>query len=482
MPVSDLQIVISARDAASQTLRTVSGELNGLGGASTAAGRATASASDRLVAFGAVAAGAGVAVHQLAGLLQQSVDAANRNQAALIGLSSVTRAFNGNTTAAEAAARNLAKDGLMSVTDAATGLKNLLASGFSLDQAIILMNRFKDSAAFNRQAALGFGEAISSATEGIKNGNSILVDNAGVTKNLSVILQEAGYSAQDVGKASTDAGIRMALFNGILKETKPQLGDAARLADTFAGKQAMASAQTEVLRQQIGTAIQAALLPLLTAVTPLIVQTSAWVQQHQRLVAAIAIGLAAFLALIAVLGALGAAAMAVAALVSAFGVAVVAAGVAAAAAIAAAVAYIVLDFNNLKGYLQNFRGVVVAIFASLAEPIIAPFRTAYNAIMPILNGIRSKVPNLGAGLRIPGFASGVNHFSGGLALVGEQGPELVSLPRGASVLPARQTAAAMGGGVTIHFNGPVSMANEQEAQQVGLILARQLQSARAGAF
>jgi hypothetical protein len=41
------------------------------------------------------------------------------------------------------------------------------------------MNRFKDSAAFGRQGALEFGQAIVGATEGIKNGNSALVDNAG---------------------------------------------------------------------------------------------------------------------------------------------------------------------------------------------------------------------------------------------------------------------------------------------------------------
>jgi hypothetical protein len=63
----------------------------------------------------------------------------------------------------------------MSVSQASTGLKNLLLAGFGLDQAVILMNRFKDSAAFGRQGALSFGDAITSATEGIKNGNSILV-------------------------------------------------------------------------------------------------------------------------------------------------------------------------------------------------------------------------------------------------------------------------------------------------------------------
>lgn len=41
--------------------------------------------------------------------------------------------------------------------------------------------------------------------------------------------------------------------------------------------------------------------------------------------------------------------------------------------------------------------------------------------------------------RIPGFASGVNNFSGGLALVGERGPELVNLPTGASVMNNNRT-------------------------------------------
>lgn len=40
------------------------------------------------------------------------------------------------------------------------------------------MDRFKNSAAFGRQASLSLGEAVKTATEGLKNENSILVDNA----------------------------------------------------------------------------------------------------------------------------------------------------------------------------------------------------------------------------------------------------------------------------------------------------------------
>lgn len=45
------------------------------------------------------------------------------------------------------------------------------------------------------------------------------------------------------------------------------------------------------------------------------------------------------------------------------------------------------------------------------------------------------------------FAVGTNYAPGGISLVGERGPELLSLPRGSRVTPAAQTAAALNGGI-----------------------------------
>jgi len=45
---------------------------------------------------------------------------------------------------------------------------------------------------------------------------------------------------------------------------------------------------------------------------------------------------------------------------------------------------------------------------------------------------------------IPQFAAGVNNFSGGMALVGERGPELVNLPTGSSVIPNRRSMNMIG--------------------------------------
>ena len=102
------------------------------------------SASLQLAALGAAAT---LALTQVVNWLDKAVDAAVRNQNALMGLSSVAKGTGNDIGAATRAAQDLTTDGLMPMSDAATGLKNLLASGFSLPEAVRLMQAFKDSAA-----------------------------------------------------------------------------------------------------------------------------------------------------------------------------------------------------------------------------------------------------------------------------------------------------------------------------------------------
>lgn len=170
------------------------------------------------------------------GILSQAVDASNQATKALIGLSSVSRAFGINVEEANQAAKNLASDGLITVYEAADSLKNLLGARFNLQQSIDLMHAFKDAAAFNRQGMLEFGQAIVGATQGLKNQMSMMVDNVGITKNLGMILKEAGYAETDLGRVASDNKVRLALYNGILKEAVAFKGDAARAAQTYTGQ------------------------------------------------------------------------------------------------------------------------------------------------------------------------------------------------------------------------------------------------------
>lgn len=63
-------------------------------------------------------------------------------------------------------------------------------------------------------------------------------------------------------------------------------------------------------------------------------------------------------------------------------------------------------------------------------------------ISDAIPGPLKKVAGKALGL-VPGFASGVTNFGGGLAVVGESGPELVRLPSGSDVIPNRQTTAML---------------------------------------
>lgn len=235
-------------------------------------------------AIQAVAIGGGAALAALTLEIRKATKENVEFTNALIGLRSIAEGTGQDLDKTTQAAEDLAADGLMSVADAATGLKNLLLAGFGLDESVVLMERFKDSAAFGRQGALSFGEAIRSATEGVKNGNSILVDNAGVTKNLSVMLQEAGYSAQDLMRAADDAGVRMAIFNGIVNETRHQVGDAAKLADELGGALSRTEESTKKVHRAIGAAIEGPLRQLLNTIQPILERLAEWIERNKELV------------------------------------------------------------------------------------------------------------------------------------------------------------------------------------------------------
>ena len=83
--------------------------------------------------------------------------------------------------------------------------------------------------------------------------------------------------------------------------------------------------------------------------------------------------------------------------------------------------------------------------------IKAPIEWLIGKIQSVLNMIGKikipKIPGAGGGVPfIPGFAGGTRSAPGGLAVVGERGPELVNLPRGSQVIPNHQLG---GGGQTI---------------------------------
>ena len=234
-----------------------------------------ASSQEQSAAYTAIGIAATAAFAVIVSAMKTGINAANQYTSALVGLRSVAEGTGQDFGDIQSALRDLTSDGLIPVSDAATSLKNLLARGFDAQQAVDMLNRLKDSAAFGRQASLTMGDAVRSATEGLKNENSILVDNSGVTKNVSVMWKEY---AQQIGKgvnSLTIAEKRQAEYNGIMKETRFQIGDAAKYSAEFAGTQAELQAATLKTQQAFGRATQDGVQPFMKALIPAV----GWIEQ-----------------------------------------------------------------------------------------------------------------------------------------------------------------------------------------------------------
>ncbi|MEI3507825.1 MAG: hypothetical protein V8R01_01630 [Bacilli bacterium] len=167
---------------------------------------------------------------------KKCVDSASRVQSAFTGLNSIVQGTGNSFEKAQKFINDYTADGLVSIEETATAYKNLLSRGYDSSQIENVLSRLKDSAAFGRQASYDLGEAVVSATEGLKNENSILVDNAGVTKNVAKMWEEWAKAHGTTTNAMTQAQKIQAEYNGIMEETKFQVGDASAYTQTFSGK------------------------------------------------------------------------------------------------------------------------------------------------------------------------------------------------------------------------------------------------------
>lgn len=176
-------------------------------------------------------------------ILNKAVEASTKFQTALAGLSTIAFNTGNRMDDVRQAALRLTDDGLLSIAGAAEGLRNLLATGLNLKQAIDLMNVFKDAASFNRQGVLDFEEAIIRATAGVKMQQAKLIDDVGIRTRVGQMLEKQGFQLEDLTNETTKAAAVQALYLGLMKEGQFFIGDAAKLTETYAGTQARLTTQ-----------------------------------------------------------------------------------------------------------------------------------------------------------------------------------------------------------------------------------------------
>lgn len=113
--------------------------------------------------------------------------------------------------------------------------------------------------------------------------------------------------------------------------------------------------------------------------------------------------------------------------------------------------------DSFKEYAKSVGNAIRDIISAyLAEAVASMISNAINAAgwtgalalaaAPALIAAGTGIVKTAFNTLVPEFASGTNYAPGGLALVGERGPELVNLPRGAQVYNNNLTRGMMGGG------------------------------------
>ena len=124
--------------------------------------------------------------------------------------------------------------------------------------------------------------------------------------------------------------------------------------------------------------------------------------------------------------------------------------------IAAATAEAATGMENAQRAAQGFAQSLVALPGQANETVSA-LQGMKDFFSSFFGNTGSAFRNLISGNAIPGNAAGTPYFRGGQTIVGEYGPELVTLPKGSTIRNAADTAAALGGNtvyVTVNANVP----------------------------
>jgi len=125
----------------------------------------------------------------------------------------------------------------MTKSDLATTIKNFSLMGMSAQETEKMIEALTNSAIRNRNANYTVSEAVRVASEGYRQGLSTLSDSAGVTENLSVMLDNYAKSIGKTASQLTEAEKKQAYLNRTMYAAEPFASAMSDYLQTLAGKQ-----------------------------------------------------------------------------------------------------------------------------------------------------------------------------------------------------------------------------------------------------
>ena len=183
----------------------------------------------------AMSATAVLALGKIVGIIKECIDEYNSYTQAMSSLQNVSE-YTGQSM--QDFGNIMSKFGsYMTKADLATTIKNFSLMGFTAEQTEQMIEALTNSAIRNRNANYTVSEAVRVASEGYRQGLSTLSDSAGVTENLSVMLDNYARSIGKMASQLTDAEKNQAYLNRTMYAAEPFASAMSDYMDTLAGKQ-----------------------------------------------------------------------------------------------------------------------------------------------------------------------------------------------------------------------------------------------------
>lgn len=158
----------------------------------------------------------------------------------------------------------------MTKSDLASTIKNFSLMGMTVEQTDQMIQALTNSAIKNRNANYTVSEAVKVASDGYKQGLSTLSDSAGVTENLSVMLDNYAKSIGKTASQLTEEEINQAYVNRTMAAAAPFASAMADYTETLAGKEGQYSQALRETQVAYAEALEPAMIRIIELKTNLI--------------------------------------------------------------------------------------------------------------------------------------------------------------------------------------------------------------------
>lgn len=173
------------------------------------------------------------------------------------GLLETAKAYNQSQEEALKASQAAREDGLLKIKDTNKGLKDLISVGYNVQEALTLTEALKDIGAFNNITG-DLGQAYADFTKGVKTNSVELMENIGITQRMSSIMKKANIDISGGIDITNNLAQRQAVYNAILQEGNKFKGNAAILAEEYAGSVAKLDTSWNNLKNTLGQEVKPA--------------------------------------------------------------------------------------------------------------------------------------------------------------------------------------------------------------------------------